>query len=103
MSFGEGRPVWLPSIVPTCTLADQLAGGRVGEVNKTLYHLGKGGNASTYFHDITTGDNGLIDVGPGTGTPIAGFNAGPGYDMATGLGTPIASTLVPAIAKPGNG
>ena len=27
----------------------------------------------------------------------------PGYDMATGLGTPIASNLLPAIAKPGNG
>jgi subtilase family serine protease len=94
-----GSPQWAGLIA----LTDQIAGGRVGDVNKMLYKLGKGGNASTYFHDITTGDNGLIDVGPGTGTPIAGFSAGSGYDMATGWGTPIASALVPAIAKPGNG
>jgi subtilase family serine protease len=94
-----GSPQWAGLIA----LADQIAGVRVGDVNKTLYKLGKGNNASTYFHDITTGDNGLIDVGPGTGTPIAGFAAGPGYDMSTGWGTPIANALVPAIAKPGNG
>lgn len=94
-----GSPQWAGLIA----LTDQIAGGRVGDVNKTLYKLGKGNNASTYFHDITTGDNGLIDVGPGTGTPIPGFSAGSGYDMTTGWGTPIANALVPAIAKPGNG
>lgn len=94
-----GSPQWAGLIA----LADQLAGGRVGDVNKTLYHLGKGVSPSTYFHDVTTGNNGLIFVGPGTGTPIAGFDAVTGYDMATGWGTPIASLLVPAIAKPGNG
>ncbi len=33
------------------------------------------------FHDITTGSNG-------------GFSAGPGYDLVTGLGTPVAPSLV---------
>ena len=33
---------------------------------------------STDFHDITTGSNGT-------------FSAGPGYDYATGLGTPVAN------------
>ncbi len=37
------------------------------------------------FHDITTGDNG-------------GFSAGPGYDEVTGLGSPVASSLVPDLA-----
>ena len=36
------------------------------------------------FHDITSGNN--------------GYPAGPGYDMCTGLGTPVASSLVPALA-----
>lgn len=36
------------------------------------------------IHDITTGNN--------------GFAAGPGYDMVTGLGTPIANLLLPALA-----
>ena len=36
---------------------------------------------STDFHDITTGGNGT-------------YNAGPGYDLVTGLGTPVANLLV---------
>lgn len=36
------------------------------------------------FHDITTGNN--------------GFAAGPGYDLVTGIGTPIACQLVPDLA-----
>jgi hypothetical protein len=39
---------------------------------------------SSDFHDITTGDN--------------GFPAIPGYDLASGLGSPIANLLVPALA-----
>jgi len=39
---------------------------------------------SSNFHDITTGNN--------------GFAAGVGYDLVTGLGTPIASLLAPAMA-----
>ncbi len=37
---------------------------------------------SSDFHDVTTGGNG-------------GFAAGPGYDEVTGLGTPIAGSLMP--------
>ena len=40
---------------------------------------------ATDFNDITSGSN---------GNP-----AGPGYDMATGLGTPIANLLVPALGE----
>jgi kumamolisin len=40
------------------------------------------------FHDITAGTNTLA------GSPIAGFNAGPGYDLATGLGTPNVANLI---------
>lgn len=94
-----GSPQWAGLIA----LADQMAGGRVGGINATLYKLGKGGNAGAYFHDITTGNN-SVPADPGTpGTPITGFDAVPGWDEATGWGTPIFSALVPAIAKPGNG
>jgi len=100
----SGSPQW----AALTAIADQLAGGRVGNINKTLYKLAKTGNASSYFHDIADGStNAIPDLapfqGPGTGTPIAGFTAVPGYDMATGLGSPIASALLPAIAKPGQG
>ena len=40
---------------------------------------------SSNFHDITQGSNGQ-------------FSAGPGYDEVTGLGTPVANLLVPALA-----
>jgi subtilase family serine protease len=39
------------------------------------------------FHDITTGSN--------------GFDAGPGYDLVTGLGSPYADRLVPDLVKVG--
>ena len=79
-----------------------MAGGRIGAINKTLYFLGKK-SQTTYFHDVTSGDNSMPDFGPGTGTPIDGYAAAPGFDYATGWGTPIANVLLPAVAKPGNG
>jgi kumamolisin len=42
------------------------------------------------FHDIVVGSNAL--GGPGSGFP--GFDARPGYDFATGLGTPEVSRLL---------
>ncbi|MGO9115920.1 MAG: dockerin type I domain-containing protein [Thermoguttaceae bacterium] len=39
---------------------------------------------ATDFHDITTGNN--------------GFAAGPGYDLVTGIGSPVANKLVPDFA-----
>jgi subtilase family serine protease len=89
-----GSPQWAGLVAIT----DQMAGGRVGDINKTLYKLGKGKTAGTYFHDITVGDNSQ----PGLGVPD-GFPAVPGWDASTGWGSPKADTLVPAIAKPGNG
>jgi hypothetical protein len=43
----------------------------------------------TDFHDITTGNNGFYSPG---------YSATPGYDMATGRGTPQAASLVPDLA-----
>jgi subtilase family serine protease len=98
-----GSPQW----AALTAITDQIAGGRVGQINKTLYKLAKTPQASSYFHDIADGSNNsvpnfLADETTPT-TPITGFTAVPGYDMATGLGTPIASNLLPAIAKPGLG
>jgi hypothetical protein len=46
--------------------------------------------ASSDFHDVLVGQNGF------NGNP--GFNAGSGYDLTTGLGTPITNQLVPDLA-----
>jgi len=57
-------------------------------VQSTLYGIYNSANYGNDFHDITTGNN--------------GFAAGVGYDLATGIGSPKANTLVPALAAAGN-
>jgi len=76
-----GAPAWAGLIA----IADQLRQS-VGEAPltsfqtlQTLYSL-----PAAAFHDITTGNN--------------GFSAGPGYDLVTGRGSPVANVLVPALA-----
>jgi subtilase family serine protease len=65
-----------------------------GPLTTGIYSLAKGPMVagvytinSTYFFDVSFGDNGI-------------FNAGPRYDFVTGLGSPVANTLVPALVKP---
>jgi fibronectin type 3 domain-containing protein len=48
-----------------------------------LYNYGNSTNLPSYFHDITSGSNGL--------------NARTGYDEVTGIGTPQINALIPAI------
>jgi hypothetical protein len=52
-----------------------------------LYTVAKSGYTS-YFHDVTTGSNGNCGV-------LCAAMAG--YDFVTGLGTPKANALVPAL------
>ena len=54
--------------------------------------------------DVTQGNN---DIGPfvnsdGNTYHVPGFNAGPGYDLASGLGTIDAARFVPALARAAN-
>jgi subtilase family serine protease len=78
-------------------LADSNAGcasrGPIGFANPALY-TAAGASAAEYaktFNDITSGNNDLYD------TNEMEFAAGTGYDMASGLGSPIAANLVPAL------
>ncbi len=98
--FGSGTP-WAqyggtslsaPCIASLLAISDQFRtaeGLSLLDGPEDLYSL-----PATDFNDITSGSN---------GNP-----AGPGYDMATGLGTPIANLLVPALGEierrqPGSG
>ena len=72
-------------------IADQIAGHGLGQINPTLYQLASGPKYSTYFYDVTTGNN---QADPS----IPGYPATAGWDPVTGLGTPDAATLVPALA-----
>ena len=72
-------------------IADQMAGHGLGQINPTLYKLASGPSYGTYFYDVTTGNN---QADPS----IPGYQATTGWDPVTGLGTPNAATLVPALA-----
>jgi kumamolisin len=52
-----------------------------GFINPELYRAGVGKSYDSYFHDITSGNNG-------------GYNAVTGYDLVTGWGSPNASNPI---------
>ncbi len=72
-------------------IADQMAGHGLGLINPSLYTLASGANYGTYFYDVTTGNNQTVAT-------IPGYPATTGWDPITGLGTPNAANLVPALA-----
>jgi subtilase family serine protease len=72
-------------------IADQIAGHGLGLINPRLYALASGSSYGTYFYDVTTGNN---QADPS----IPGYAATTGWDPVTGLGTPNAAALVPALA-----
>ena len=81
----EAAPLFAGMVV----LAAQRAKHRLGAVNPALYRLAaEPGNGIV---DVTAGDNSYGGV--------AGYSAGPGYDLASGLGTIDAARFVPALAK----
>lgn len=80
-----------PQFAGLVAIADQIAGHGLGLINPTLYALAAGPNYGTYFYDVTTGNNQADPTVPG-------FPATTGWDPVTGLGTPNAAALVPALA-----
>lgn len=76
------------------TGAQPVAG--VGNMNQRLYALAR--SVPSAFHDITEGNNiVVVDCGTRSRNCVSGshgYNAGPGYDQATGLGSVDAYVLV---------
>ena len=70
-------PLWAGLVA----VANQQLGTQVGFIQPTIYAA----KAASAFHDVTEGNNGA-------------FSAGPGWDACTGLGSPIASKLIPLLA-----
>jgi uncharacterized protein (TIGR03437 family) len=67
---------------------------RLGNINQVLYQFAQ--NSPSAFHDITAGGN-IVPCAPGSPnctSSTIGYKAGPGYDLATGLGSPDAYKLV---------
>lgn len=76
-----GAPQWAALLA--ITNASRSAG--LSSCNAALYGLGSPSDFLTYYRDITSGSN-------------LGYTAVSGYDMVTGVGTPLASALVPGLA-----
>jgi subtilase family serine protease len=73
-------------------IADQMAGHDLGLIQPKLYSLASGADYGKYFFDVTTGNNTVSSTVPG-------YPATTGWDPVTGLGTPDAAKLVPALGK----
>jgi subtilase family serine protease len=83
-------PMWAGLVA----LADQYAGHRLGFVNAAIYRISHSAPYHKALHDVTAGDN-TVRFPPKT---INGYHAAPGWDAATGWGSPDATVLVPLLA-----
>jgi len=95
-----GAPLW----ASIAALADESVAsppGRMGLLDPALYQAGC--LSTPPFNDITSGDNEPLGSPPGDPPRTPGgpyFPATPGYDLATGLGSPVASALLPDLVTP---
>jgi subtilase family serine protease len=81
-----GSPFWSALTAIEC----QNAGHNLGYINPQLYASRGTLYRTSAFHDITKGDNTYP-----TGFTLLGFEATPGWDAPTGIGSPNAAILVP--------
>ena len=84
-------PLWAAVIA----LADQYADRPLGFVNAAIYRIGRSSSYHRAFHDITMWTN-TVEFPLLT---ITGYQAAPGWDPATGWGSPNAQVLVPLLAR----
>ena len=93
-----------PMFAGIVALADQVAGHGLGLINPALYKLES--KQSPGIIDITSGNNTVsfnstIHSVPTT-TTVTGYEAQPGYDLVSGVGTVDAGLFVPALAAAGS-
>jgi subtilase family serine protease len=88
-----------PLFAGVVAIADQIAGHPLGQINPAMYRLEKKPNSG--IEDITSGNN-TFTVLNNEEQPlftIPGYEAHPGYDMASGLGTVDALEFTHALAE----
>src|ERR1022692_177161 len=94
-----GDSVSCPLWAALLALANQQAAANnqppIGFLNPAIYAIGKSASYTTTFHDIQSGNN-TNDSSPNKFFSVAG------YDLCTGLGTPIGKPLINALAPPPN-
>jgi trimeric autotransporter adhesin len=100
--LGGGTSASAPAFAGMLALVAQAHGSpsdnyRLGAVNTILYELARS-KYGTVFHDITVGNN-SVPCAPGSpdcgsNSFLTGYNAGPGYDLASGLGSVDVAAMV---------
>ncbi|HEY5267462.1 MAG TPA: protease pro-enzyme activation domain-containing protein [Acidimicrobiales bacterium] len=78
-----GSPL-VSALVATAAQACKTPDERLGFINPTLYAM-----PATAYNDVTVGTNDLYSLGE--------YSAGPGYDMASGLGSPSGAAFLAAL------
>src|SRR6202034_3340135 len=105
-SFGGEEPGWYvvcgtseatPLFAGIVALADQVAHHPLGLINPALYLLSA--VRAPGLVDVTSGNNTVSFTQNGTSYTVNGFSAGPGYDLASGVGTVNAALFVPELAR----
>ena len=100
-SASGGTSASAPSMAGVAALLNQKMGSPQGNLNPGLYALANSPAAARVFHDITIATSAVGTCDPATpslcnnSTPgpngltqgLAGYLVGPGYDLATGLGS----------------
>jgi hypothetical protein len=82
-------PLWA-ALLALANASSACGGTDIGFANPGLYRAAATGYSADY-NDVRSGNNDF------TGTNGGEYPAGTGYDVASGLGTPNASSLVPAL------
>lgn len=88
-----------PEFAGIMAMTDQLAHHDLGNIDNKLYELAHFRQAAGVV-DVTQGNNtfGPFTNSDGTTHTVVGYDAGPGYDLASGNGTVDAARFVPALA-----
>jgi hypothetical protein len=85
-----GTSTAAPSMAGTLALVIQSQGGqRLGQADYAIYNIAA--NHPSGFHDIAQGNNSVLctagTTNCGSNDFVTGYNAGTGYDLATGIGS----------------
>jgi len=90
-----------PLFAGIVALADQLAGHSLGLINPALYALSAA--QAPGLVDVTTGNNTVEFLQNNQLYTVQGYHAGPGYDLASGVGTVNAALFVPELVQAAGG
>ncbi|MBI4909360.1 MAG: Ig-like domain repeat protein [Acidobacteria bacterium] len=96
-----GTSAGAPAFAGIVALLNQSLSGKtgvpqngLGNINPALYRLAQ--SKPSIFHDVVDGDNRIpcAQSSPGCVDGFVGYNAGPGFDLVTGLGSIDANELI---------